>query len=142
MYKSILLPVDLGQESSWNKALPSAVEMAQANSAELNVMTVLPEFGLPMVSVNFPADYEKTGLAKVSEALDEFVKQHVPKGITVKSHVAHGTIYSEIIAAADKLGCDIIVISSHRPEMRDYLIGPNAARVVRHAKQSVFVVRD
>ena len=142
MYKSILLPVDLGQKSSWEKALPTAVELAQANSAELNVITVLPEFGLSMVSVNFPADYEKKALASVSEALDEFVKQHVPEGITVRSHVAHGTIYSEIIAAADKLGCDIIVISSHRPEMRDYLIGPNAARVVRHAKQSVFVVRD
>jgi nucleotide-binding universal stress UspA family protein len=142
VYKSILLPVDLGQESSWEKALPSAVELAQANSAELNVITVLPEFGLSMVSVNFPADYEKKALAAVSEALDEFVKQHVPEGITVKSHVAHGTIYSEIITAADRLGCDIIVISSHRPEMRDYLIGPNAARVVRHAKQSVLVVRD
>lgn len=46
------------------------------------------------------------------------------------------------MAAADKLGCDLIVLSSHRPEMRDYLIGPNAARVVRHAKQSVLVVRD
>lgn len=142
MYKSILLPVDLGQESSWNKALPSAVELARANSAQLHVMTVLPEFGLPMVSVNFPADYEQKALAGVSEALAEFIRRHVPEGIAVKSHVAHGTIYSEIIAAADKLGCDLIVISSHRPEMRDYLIGPNAARVVRHAKQSVFVVRE
>jgi nucleotide-binding universal stress UspA family protein len=142
MYKSILLPVDLGQESSWQKALPSAVDLARSYSAELHVLTVFPDFGMSMVSVNFPADFEKDNLAKVSEDLQAFVKQHVPEDITVTTHVAHGTIYSEIMAAADKMGCDLIVISSHRPEMRDYLIGPNAARVVRHAKQSVFVVRD
>ncbi len=142
MFTSILLPIDLGQESSWKKALPSAVELAQTYSAELHVMTVFPDFGMSMVSVNFPPDFEESGLAGMTEALAEFVKQHVPEGISVKSHVAHGTIYSEIVAAADKLGCDLIVLSAHRPEMRDYLIGPNATRVVRHAKQSVFVVRD
>lgn len=142
MYRSILLPIDLGHESSWKKALPSAVELARANPADLHIMAVLPDFGLPMVSVNFPADFEKTGLASMAEALTAFAKEHVPEGVSVKTHVAHGTIYSEIMAAADKLGCDLIVISSHRPEMRDYLIGPNAARVVRHAKQSVFVVRE
>lgn len=142
MLKSILLPVDLGQESSWKKALPSAVEMARADAARLHIMTVLPDFGMSMVSVAFPPGFEEKGLAAVKQALEEFVKEHVPGGISVKSHVAHGSIYSEIMAAADKLGCDLIVLSSHRPEMRDYLIGPNAARVVRHAKQSVLVVRD
>ncbi len=33
-------------------------------------------------------------------------------------------------------------IGSHRPELKDYLLGPNAARVVRHANCSVLVVRD
>ena len=142
MFKSILFPVDLGQESSWKKALPSAVEMARAGEAQLHIMTVLPDFGMSMVSVAFPSDFEEKGLAAVKQALEEFVIEHVPGEITVKYHVAHGSIYSEIMAAADQLGCDLIVLSSHRPEMRDYLIGPNAARVVRHAKQSVFVVRD
>jgi nucleotide-binding universal stress UspA family protein len=33
------------------------------------------------------------------------------------------------------------VIGSHRPSMAIYLIGSNAARIVRHAKCSVLVVR-
>jgi len=33
------------------------------------------------------------------------------------------------------------VLASHRPDLKDYLLGPNAARVVRHADRSVFVVR-
>ncbi len=35
----------------------------------------------------------------------------------------------------------MIVMASHRPEMSDYLLGPNAARVVRHARRSVSVIR-
>lgn len=142
MYTSILLPIDLGQDSSWKKALPIALDMAANHSAQLTIMTVLPDFGMSMVSLNFPADFEKNGLAKVSEALNSFVKEHVPGDVKVNTHVGHGTVYSEIIETADKLNCDLIVLTSHRPEMRDYLIGPNAARVVRHARQSVFVVRD
>ena len=37
---------------------------------------------------------------------------------------------------------DLIIMASHRPELQDYLLGPNAARVVRHANCSVLVVRD
>jgi nucleotide-binding universal stress UspA family protein len=55
--------------------------------------------------------------------------------------VATGTIYDQIIQSADTFGCDAIVIGAHRPELKDYLVGPNAARVVRHATQSVFVIR-
>jgi universal stress protein F len=32
-------------------------------------------------------------------------------------------------------------MASHRPEMRDYLIGPNAAHVAQHASCSVLVLR-
>ncbi|MEP3300223.1 MAG: universal stress protein, partial [Pseudoruegeria sp.] len=36
---------------------------------------------------------------------------------------------------------DLIVIGAHRPDFKDYLLGPNAARVVRHSECSVYVVR-
>ena len=142
MYKSILLPIDLGHESSWNRPLSVSLELVNSYSAALTIMTVMPDFGLPMVSVNFPSNFEKESQASAAEALTKFVADNVPADIDAKTHVATGTIYSEIMKAADSLGCDLIVMSSHRPEMKDYLIGPNAARVMRHATQSVFVVRD
>ncbi len=48
----------------------------------------------------------------------------------------------EILKAAAESDCDLIVVASHRPALKDYLLGPNAARVVRHANCSVLVVRD
>lgn len=142
MFKSILVPIDLGQESSWQKTLPCAIDLARSNTAKLSVITVMPDFGLPMVGVSFPDDFEKKGHARMSDVLSEIVAKNVPNGVDVHSVVAQGTIYSEIMKTADKLGCDLIIMSSHRPEMSDYLLGTNAARVVRHAKQSVFVIRD
>lgn len=55
--------------------------------------------------------------------------------------VANGTVYEEILKAAKETKCDFIVMASHRPELKDYLLGPNAARVVRHAECSVLVIR-
>lgn len=51
------------------------------------------------------------------------------------------TLYDAILKEADRIDADAIVVGAHRPQLRDYLVGPNAARVVRHARQSVFVIR-
>lgn len=142
MTKSILLPVDLNHESSWNKALPQAVALAQANGAKLHVLTVIPDYGSSMVGSFFPEGFADNALQESEATLKSLVADNIPDGVDVTAHVVHGTIYKRILATADDNGCDLIVLGSTRPSMQDYLLGPNAARVVRHAKQSVYVVRD
>ena len=51
------------------------------------------------------------------------------------------TIYSEIVELAKEMDADLVVMVSHRPELKDFLLGPNAARVVRHAECPVLVIR-
>ena len=142
MYKSVLIPVDLNVESSWHKALPTAMALCRAFGAELHIMTVVPEFGSPMVAQYFPVEYEKKAMELADEKLQELVGESDTDGVSVQHSVASGTIYEEIINMADAVKADLIVMASHRPQLSDYLIGPNAARVVRHAGQSVLVVRD
>ena len=55
--------------------------------------------------------------------------------------IAQGTIYEEIIRAGDEISADLVIVAAHRPSLQDYLLGPNATRVVRHFKRSVLVVR-
>lgn len=141
MFSSVLLPIDLNQESSWDRALPTAEQIARDYGAKLTIMSVLPTFGLPAVSQYFPEGYEQKAESAATDALTKFVQDKCEKPDQVKLHVSHGTIYDEILQYASKINCDLIVMGSHRPEFKDYLLGPNAARVVRHAKQSVFVVR-
>lgn len=141
MPRTILMPIDLSDEASWKKSLAEALDLLKGGGA-LHVVTVLPDFGLAQVSGFFGKDFERQALHDMGEALTEWVNAHVPADVEVHPHVLHGKIYDEILRAADKLGVDVIVMGSHRPELKDYLLGPNAARVMRHARQSVYIVRN
>ena len=142
MYKEILFPVDLNHESSWRSVLPVAVEHCKAFGSRLHVLTVVPDVGMGVVAQYFPTDYEEQIMARADQQLHAFINEHVPAGMVVERIVRHGTIYNEILQAAKDIDADMIIMASHRPELSDYLIGPNAARVVRHADRSVLVVRD
>lgn len=141
MFNTILLPIDLSAPASWSKALPAALDLARGEGCKVHVMTVVPDFGMSVVGGFFEENFEEKALQKVGEDLSDWVNKNVPNTVEARPHVAHGRVYEQIIAAADKLNADAIVMAAHTPELSDYLLGPNAARVVRHAKQSVFVVR-
>ena len=141
MYKEILLAIDLEDESSWQKALPAAVEMCKSSGARLHALTVVPELGPSIVSGYFPEDYEARMIADAGKRLGELMEAQLPEGLKARPIVAQGTVYKIIIDTAEGIGGDLIVIASHRPESSDSLLGPNAARVVRHSDKSVLVVR-
>jgi nucleotide-binding universal stress UspA family protein len=142
MYKDILLAVDLVHESSWRKALPESVHIAQTSGSRIHLLTVVPDFGSSLVGSFFPKEHAAKLLEQVRQQLHEFSKKNIPEGIPIQHIVGHGSAYDEILHYARETKSDLIVIGSHRPEMQDYLLGPTAAKVVRHAKCSVLVVRD
>ncbi|HLW28878.1 MAG TPA: universal stress protein [Kiloniellales bacterium] len=142
MYKHLLLAIDLADAEAQHKAVQSAIACCRSFGAQLSVITVVPDFGMSMVAGFFPKNYQQNALKETDKALKAYAEKHFPEDIQVHRIVAHGTIYREIIFHAEQCGCDLIVMASHRPELEDYLLGPNAARVVRHAKASVLVVRD
>jgi nucleotide-binding universal stress UspA family protein len=41
--------------------------------------------------------------------------------------------YEEILEVADQIDADLILMASHKPSAKIYLLGSNAAQVVRHA---------
>ncbi|MDX5360432.1 MAG: universal stress protein [Alphaproteobacteria bacterium] len=141
MYRDILLPVDLAHTGHDKPAIDQALKLAETFGAKLHVMSVLPDYGMSIVGSYFPPDFEKKGLKKADEELHAFVKRTVPEGMPVQHIVAHGTVYKEIVKAAKETGCDLIVMTPGRSAFEDFLIGPNAARVMRHAPCSVLLVR-
>jgi len=141
MFKDILLPIDLPNAATQARALECAVVQAKAYGARLHVMTVVPDFGSSLVGSFFPDDAEQKAIDEANKRLHAYVKASIPAGIEVQHIVAHGGVYNEILRVARDVGADLIVMASHRPELQDYLLGPNAASVVRHAACSVLVVR-
>ncbi len=142
MFRIVLLPIDLGEESSWRRALPAAIFHARSDGGSLTLLTVIPSFGEGMVGTYFPAGFAEKAMAEAGKDLEAFRATHVPTDVHSKAVVRRGTIYDEILRVAGDIRADLIVMGSHRPTLQDYLLGPNAARVVRHARQSVLVVRD
>ena len=142
MYKNILLTVDLANLDDEQHAIDFAVEYARAFDSTLHILTVVPDYGLSIVGSYFPQNHEKTAVAKASTDLQDFTTRVIPADIRHRHIVDHGVIYRIILHYAREIGCDLIVMTSGRKlDLDDYLLGPNAARVVRHAKCSVHVVR-
>lgn len=139
MTQSILLPIDLSTPASWENALPRALDLTQGGA--LHVITVIPNFGMPLVGNYFDDGFVERALHEVGAELTAWVNANVPDEQEVHPHVTHGRIYDEIIRAAERLGVETIVMGAPKADLTEYLLGPNAARVVRHARQSVFVVR-
>lgn len=141
MFNKILVSVDLDATFDWERTYPTAVDLARQWHARLDVMTVVPDFGMSIVGQFFPSGYEKKMAGMVMDRLRERAAQGVPDGMTVNHLVGEGNVYEAVLSMAAQRKIDLIVIGAHRPELRDYLLGPNAARVVRHADCSVLVVR-
>jgi nucleotide-binding universal stress UspA family protein len=142
MFKDILVPVDINDERIWKKAMATAIALAQRFGATLHVMTVVPEFGLPAVSQYFPADFESKMREHAHDELKAIIDRELPREVMRQLIIAEGSIYKEIVRVAEETKSDLIVMGSHRPELRDYLLGANATKVAQHAACSVMIVRD
>lgn len=139
MYSRILVPVDLDEPSSWSKAVPSAFALADAFKASAMLCTIVPNT-VAMVEAQW-SQLTLRKLLEVAQAKLALLANDLGRP-DMEREVGVGNISRAILEIAEKTGTDLIVLSSHRPEMKDWLIGANADRVVRHAKCSVFVVRE
>jgi len=143
MYENVLLAVDLNHEESWRKALPVAVSICRAGNAKLHAVTVIPDLHMPMIQGYFPADYLAKLVESTEHKLAEFLKEHVPPDVACEDAVVSGgAIYEMILRYANEHDVDLIVVEAYHPDLKDYLLGSNAEKVARHARQSVLVVRE
>ena len=141
-FKKILLPIDINDSNSWKKPLPLCISMLRDHpDAKLWLLSIVPNFGLGVVEEYFPAGWTKEISQKTLEALEAIVKNNIPEDIKPHVLVERGVVYQELLECAAKHEIDLIVMSASHPHRKDYLLGPNVARVARHAEVSVLIVR-
>ncbi|GAA6209141.1 universal stress protein [Cognatishimia sp. WU-CL00825] len=135
MYKNILVPIAPDHGTPSGPALDIARRLAadDARITALTVLDVIPEYA----SIQLPKEIHDSRKAEAREILAGDLG-----GVKdIKPMVITGHSYRGILDYAEETGVDCIVISSHRPELADYLLGSTAARVVRHANCCVHVIR-
>jgi nucleotide-binding universal stress UspA family protein len=143
MSERILCAVDINRPGEDANVVAQAKKMADLDNAQLDIITVVPDFGATVVSAYFKDHDVKSAKDGASKILNDMVANVIGEeaNASVRHIVAVGSVYEEVLKAATLCKADLIMIGAHRPDFKDYLLGPNAARVVRHSKCSVFVVR-
>ena len=140
MFKMLQVPVDLSDPEHYRDAVGTAASLARQYGATVRLVTVVPP--LPgMVAEYLPAETHEQMLGETREKLEEIVSGLDLGDGGCEIAVREGAVYHEVLEDAQEAGVDLIIMGSHRPAMRTYLIGSNAARIVRHAPCSVMVLR-
>jgi len=139
MFKKVMLPIDLEEADMTRQAIEAAVEIA-GPEAELRLVNV--QAMMPATFVEYgPPDYEgEVRLVAEKQIAEIASKINLPRE-RVSTIIRLGSIYDEALTEAGEWGADLIVICSNRPTLATYLLGSNAAKIVRHATCSVLVVR-
>ncbi|MDU5730497.1 MAG: universal stress protein UspF [Citrobacter freundii] len=132
MNRTILVPIDISDSELTQRVIAHVEAEAKIDDAQVHFLTVIPSLpyyaslGLAY-SAELPAMDDLKAEAK--SQLEEIIKKfNIPTD-------------SKILEIAKKLPADMVIIASHRPDITTYLLGSNAAAVVRHAECSVLVVR-
>lgn len=136
MYRNILVPVVFDHTPSENDALAVALDLINAGGKVtlLHVVEEIPVY----VAAQLPDDIFDGARSEAEEKL-KAIAQQAPH--PVNTRVVQGHSSRTILSYAEDTKADCIVISSHKPGVGDYFLGSTAARVVRHAKCSVHVLR-
>ncbi|EIM8413677.1 universal stress protein UspF [Salmonella enterica] len=140
MNRTILVPIDISDSELTQRVISHVEAEAKIDDAK-TVIPSLPYYaslGLAY-SAELPAMDDLKAEAK--SQLEAIIKKFNLPADRVQAHVAEGSPKDKILEMAKKLPADMVIIASHRPDITTYLLGSNAAAVVRHAECSVLVVR-
>lgn len=145
MYKKILVPIDLLEDSLNPQIIKHIEEFTKLGSPEIHFLSVIPNaelfFGIEVTILpeSHKNSAERSTLAL--RALEEVIKDIKVPDDKIICKVGIGSAKDEILSYAEDINASLIVIGSHRPSTSTYLLGSTASTIVRHAKTSVLVIR-
>jgi nucleotide-binding universal stress UspA family protein len=146
-YRHLLVPTD-GSERSL-RAVREAVGLAAALGARISVLTVEQQPRMPVPGMGERLD--AATLATLASAARQESERVVNEAMAIAAAAGVGATaerisgerpHQAIVAAADRLGCDLIVMASHgRRGFQRMLLGSQTQRVLVQAGVPVLVIR-
>ncbi|HEU0046417.1 MAG TPA: universal stress protein, partial [Nitrososphaera sp.] len=145
MFKHILLPTD-GSELS-EAAIQKGIQFAKSINAEVTGFYVILPFHVLSLRTGILEDtkeqYERQSKDQAEQFLGVIKKAAEKAGVSCDTdYVTSSHPYEMIIKAAEKKGCDLIMMASHgRRGLQGLLIGSETHKVLTHTKIPVLVFR-
>lgn len=146
--KKILVPTDFTENAS--NALNLAVEVAQENNSKLYLLHVV-EYPIgatidPIgVSIVQPTDTELIDelTRNAKEKLKVIEEDLLKEEVEVTSSVDLGNAYLSVVDKIKEEDIDIVIMGTHGASgVKEFIIGSNAEKVVRHATCPVLTIKN
>jgi nucleotide-binding universal stress UspA family protein len=145
MFTHILLPTDGSPQS--DAAIQQGIQFAKGINAKVTGFHVIPEFHVFTYRTEMLEDtkgqFARDCRAHAEQYLVVIEKAAKDAGVTCDTDYATDDHpYEAIIKAAEKKGCDLIMMASHgRRGVQGILIGSETQKVLTHSKMPVLVYR-
>ncbi|OCG11632.1 universal stress protein [Gilliamella sp. wkB292] len=142
MYNKILVPIDILEDELTQKVIPHLECLAKLSNAKVIFFHTLPVASAIVNAYSFGFDeFKDQATVQTEQALHRLIDSiNLPRE-NLSFSIAFGNPRDEILALADEIKPDLIILGSRRPNITTHLLGSNASGVVRGAQTSVLVVR-
>lgn len=142
----IMVPVEYSEHC--RRALEVAAQWARETGAAIDVIHVWdhPPLVPPEITVEHTDGVRRSLFELIAENAEKEMKEFIdatelPAGVEVTHHLESGEPASAILAAAERRGADMLVISTHaRRGFRHFLLGSVAEKLVRLSPVPVLTV--
>lgn len=142
MYKKILVPIDVLEDELTKKVIPHVECLARLSNAEVIFFHALPVSSAIVNAYSFGFDeFKDHATVQTEQYLHQLMDSINLPHEHLSFSIAFGHPRDEILALADEIKPDLIILGSRRPNISTHLLGSNASGVVRGAKTAVLVVR-
>jgi nucleotide-binding universal stress UspA family protein len=139
--KTIVIATD-GSPSA-REAVELGLDLAAEQRAEPVIVHVVPAFDLfPSVGFGMSSAQEHEPTTEDRSSLEEAKTLAAERGVEAKTELLHGSPVDEIVAYADSIDADLIVIGSRgHGAFASALLGSVSLGVLHEARRPVLVVR-
>jgi nucleotide-binding universal stress UspA family protein len=143
MFSNILVAID--QSDCAAQALDVALELAQSQHAELTIINIVDPARAALASCDPYGGTAVPWMAAMTEDGEALLTaaraKATSRGVAAQTALLNGSATDQIVEAASRLRCDVIVLGSHgRDGVARMLIGSVAEGVMRRASAPTLVV--
>ena len=140
MFKKILVPIEVDYPDTARAVYQKATALAKQSGAEIQLVSVMPGFGMPIVASYISDEVRQEAAARFKESVEQFIKNNCDEKVAFS--IRTGKNWEEIIKAADKWGADLIVVyHNRRSEINEIFSNSCSQRVTDNANCSVLRLR-
>ena len=141
MFKKILVPVDIDYPKTASLVYQRALDIAEANEAEIKLVCVMPGYSMPIVAAFISDEMVKKAKDQLKVTLEAFIRDNCRKPVTYA--LKTGKNWEKIVSVADEWGADLIVVYHNRRRDENEVFSNSCSeRVMENANCSVLRLRN